>query len=76
MSKKERDFSLGTWEWELSLVSGVFQFASSNPIVASLHLDVLNFITLVQMLITAGGLIITDWYSTDQIINDESNKNY
>ena len=47
---------------------GVFEFASSNELWRS-SLDTIDFMPLVSVNYS-GGLIITDWYSTDQASNE------
>ena len=47
---------------------GVFEFASSNELWRS-SLDTIDFMPLVSVNYS-GGLIITDWYSTDQTSNE------
>tara|TARA_B100000780_G_scaffold226991_1_gene166217 strand:- start:208 stop:795 length:588 start_codon:yes stop_codon:yes gene_type:complete len=48
--------------------SGVFEFASSNELWRS-SLDTIDFMPLVSVNYS-GGIIITDWYSTDQTSNE------
>ena len=47
---------------------GVFEFASSNELWRS-SLDTIDFMPLVSVNYS-GGIIITDWYSTDQTSNE------
>ena len=47
---------------------GVFEFASSNELWRA-SLDTINFIPLASVNYS-GGIIITDWYSTDQNSNE------
>ena len=47
---------------------GVFEFASSNELWRA-SLDILDFIPLTSVNYS-GGIIITDWYSTDQNSNE------
>ena len=47
---------------------GVFEFASSNELWRS-SLDTIDFMPLVSVNY-GGGIIITDWYSTDQTSNE------
>ena len=47
---------------------GVFEFASSNVLWRS-SLDTIDFMPLVSVNYS-GGIIITDWYSTDQTSNE------
>ena len=48
--------------------SGVFEFASSNELWRA-SLDTIDFMPLASVNYS-GGIIITDWYSTDQTAND------
>ena len=48
--------------------SGVFEFASSNELWRA-SLDTIDFMPLVSVNYS-GGIIITDWYSTDQTSNE------
>ena len=48
--------------------SGVFEFASSNELWRA-SLDTIDFMPLASVNYS-GGIIITDWYSTDQTSND------
>jgi len=48
--------------------SGVFEFATSNELWRA-SLDVIDFIPLASVNYS-GGIIITDWYSTDQKSNE------
>jgi hypothetical protein len=47
---------------------GVFEFASSNELWRA-SLDIIDFIPLISVNYS-GGIIITDWYSTDQSSNE------
>jgi hypothetical protein len=47
---------------------GVFEFASSNELWRA-SLDIIDFMPLVSVNYS-GGIIITDWYSTDQTSNE------
>ena len=47
---------------------GVFEFASSNELWRA-SLDIIDFMPLVSVNYS-GGIIITDWYSTDQASNE------
>ncbi|MDC0391809.1 DUF3576 domain-containing protein [Candidatus Pelagibacter ubique] len=47
---------------------GVFEFASSNQLWRA-SLDIIDFMPLVSVNYS-GGIIITDWYSTDQASNE------
>ena len=47
---------------------GVFEFASSNELWRA-SLDILDFMPLTSVNYS-GGIIITDWYSTDQSSNE------
>ena len=47
---------------------GVFEFASSNELWRA-SLDIIDFIPLTSVNYS-GGIIITDWYSTDQSSNE------
>ena len=47
---------------------GVFEFASSNELWRA-SLDTIDFMPLASVNYS-GGIIITDWYSTDQTTND------
>ena len=47
---------------------GVFEFASSNELWRA-SLDTIDFMPLASVNYS-GGIIITDWYSTDQTSND------
>ena len=51
--------------------SGVFEFASSNELWRA-SLDIIDFMPLASVNYS-GGIIVTDWYSTDQT-SDESIK--
>ena len=46
---------------------GVFEFASSNELWRA-SLDIIDFMPLVSVNYS-GGIIITDWYSTDQALS-------
>jgi hypothetical protein len=48
--------------------SGVFEFASSNELWRA-SLDIIDFMPLTSVNYS-GGIIITDWYSTDQSSNE------
>jgi hypothetical protein len=48
--------------------SGAFEFASSNALWRA-SLDIIDFMPL-SSVNYSGGIIITDWYSTDQTINE------
>ena len=48
--------------------SGVFQFASSNELWRA-SLDIIDFMPLTSVNYS-GGIIVTDWYSTDQSSNE------
>ena len=48
--------------------SGVFEFASSNELWRA-SLDIVDFMPLTSVNYS-GGIIITDWYSTDQSSNE------
>ena len=48
--------------------SGVFEFASSNQLWRA-SLDIIDFMPLTSVNYS-GGIIITDWYSTDQSSNE------
>jgi hypothetical protein len=48
--------------------SGVFEFASSNELWRA-SLDIIDFMPLASVNYS-GGIIITDWYSTDQNSNE------
>ena len=48
--------------------SGKFEFASSNPMWRA-SLDIIDFMPLTSVNYS-GGIIITDWYSTDQTSNE------
>ena len=48
--------------------SGVFEFASSNELWRA-SLDIIDFMPLASVNYS-GGIIITDWYSTDQTSNE------
>tara|TARA_B110000259_G_scaffold24878_1_gene25522 strand:+ start:559 stop:1095 length:537 start_codon:yes stop_codon:yes gene_type:complete len=48
--------------------SGVFEFASSNELWRA-SLDTIDFMPLASVNYS-GGIIITDWYSTDQTLNE------
>ena len=48
--------------------SGVFEFASSNELWRA-SLDLIDFMPLASVNYS-GGIIITDWYSTDQTSNE------
>ena len=48
--------------------SGVFEFASSNELWRA-SLDIIDFMPLISVNYS-GGIIITDWYSTDQSSNE------
>ena len=48
--------------------SGVFEFASSNELWRA-SLDTIDFMPLTSVNYS-GGIIITDWYSTDQSSNE------
>ena len=48
--------------------SGVFEFASSNELWRA-SLDTIDFMPLASVNYS-GGIIITDWYSTDQTSNE------
>tara|TARA_B110000977_G_C10760422_1_gene370431 strand:- start:101 stop:631 length:531 start_codon:yes stop_codon:yes gene_type:complete len=48
--------------------SGVFEFASSNELWRA-SLDTIDFIPLTSVNYS-GGIIVTDWYSTDQSSNE------
>ena len=48
--------------------NGVFEFASSNELWRS-SLDIIDFMPLASVNYS-GGIIITDWYSTDQTSNE------
>ena len=54
--------------WGGSKGGGVFEFASSNELWRA-SLDILDFMPLASVNYS-GGLIITDWYSTDQNSNE------
>ncbi|MDB9742610.1 DUF3576 domain-containing protein, partial [Candidatus Pelagibacter sp.] len=47
---------------------GVFEFASSNELWRA-SLDIIDFMPLASVNYS-GGIIITDWYSTDQTSNE------
>ena len=49
-------------------VGGVFEFASSNELWRA-SLDIIDFMPLVSVNYS-GGIIITDWYSTEQTSNE------
>ena len=49
-------------------MGGTFQFASSNELWRA-SLDVIDFMPL-SSVNYSGGIIITDWYSTDQTSNE------
>ena len=48
--------------------SGVFEFASSNELWRA-SLDIIDFMPLTSVNYS-GGIIVTDWYSTDQSSNE------
>ena len=48
--------------------SGVFEFASSNELWRA-SLDIIDFMPLASVNYS-GGIIVTDWYSTDQTSNE------
>jgi|TARA_B110000027_G_C16035504_1_gene262886 hypothetical protein len=48
--------------------SGVFEFASSNELWRA-SLDIIDFMPLASVNYS-GGIIVTDWYSTDQSSNE------
>ena len=48
--------------------SGVFEFASSNQLWRA-SLDIIDFMPLTSVNYS-GGIIVTDWYSTDQSSNE------
>jgi hypothetical protein len=49
-------------------IGGVFEFASSNELWRA-SLDIIDFMPLTSVNYS-GGIIITDWYSTDQSSNE------
>ena len=49
--------------------SGVFEFASSNELWRA-SLDIIDFMPLTSVNYS-GGIIVTDWYSTDQSSNEK-----
>ena len=51
-----------------SMNGGVFEFASSNELWRA-SLDIIDFMPLASVNYS-GGIIITDWYSTDQTSNE------
>ena len=53
---------------KLKKSGGVFEFASSNELWRA-SLDIIDFMPLVSVNYS-GGIIITDWYSTDQSSNE------
>jgi len=53
---------------KLKKSSGVFEFASSNELWRA-SLDIIDFMPLASVNYS-GGIIITDWYSTDQSSNE------
>ena len=52
--------------------SGVFQFASSNELWRA-SLDIIDFMPLTSVNYS-GGIIVTDWYSTEQSSNESISK--
>jgi hypothetical protein len=69
-SKKnlEEGRGLRLFESDRSGMGGTFQFASSNELWRA-SLDVIDFMPL-SSVNYSGGIIITDWYSTDQSSNE------
>ena len=57
-----------TFDSKLGKNGGVFEFASSNELWRA-SLDILDFMPLASVNYS-GGIIITDWYSTDQTSNE------
>ena len=60
--------SFKVMEFGKSGSSGVFEFANSNELWKA-SLDMIDFMPLASVNYS-GGIIITDWYSTDQSSND------
>ena len=63
-----RSFRAGNLLGSMGGSSGVFEFASSNQLWRA-SLDIIDFMPLTSVNYS-GGIIITDWYSTDQSSNE------
>jgi len=63
-----KSFRVGNFIKGNSNNSGAFEFASSNELWRA-SLDTIDFMPLASVNYS-GGIIITDWYSTDQSLNE------
>jgi hypothetical protein len=63
-----KSFRVGNLMKGASNNAGVFEFASSNELWRA-SLDIIDFMPLASVNY-GGGIIITDWYSTDQFSNE------